>query len=43
MTVGGEVNKTLRRRALTGDEAPAAYFGRHELSPKPYPKPYPKP
>jgi len=27
MTVGGEVNKTLRRRALTGDEAPAAYFG----------------
>jgi len=28
MTVGGEVQKTLRRRALTGDDAPAAYFGR---------------
>jgi len=29
MTVGGEVNKTLKRRALTGDDAAAAYFGRY--------------
>ena len=28
MTVGGEVNKNLRRRALTGDDFAPAYFGR---------------
>ena len=28
MTVGGDVQKALRRRALSGDDAPAAYFGR---------------
>lgn len=27
MTVGGDVQRDLRRRALTGEEAPAAYFG----------------
>eukprot|EP00277_Geminigera_cryophila_P042135 CAMPEP_0173114946 /NCGR_PEP_ID=MMETSP1102-20130122/48035_1 /TAXON_ID=49646 /ORGANISM="Geminigera sp., Strain Caron Lab Isolate" /LENGTH=148 /DNA_ID=CAMNT_0014017543 /DNA_START=6 /DNA_END=452 /DNA_ORIENTATION=+ len=27
MTVGGDVQKALRRRALSGDDAPAAYFG----------------
>jgi len=27
MTVGGEVNKNLRRRALTGDDFAPAYFG----------------